>query len=198
MAEPVVGDIVAKQRYPWNALVDVSCTVSGMGSNYGGKFALWAVMPDSGEERSLSHFWVVRDGMKSSDLAVGAEAGYAVVADRKRSAAFAAPGFPIGEVFDRAGRGDDFEDRPRRKGFGDRFVEIRTAVRFVRFDRFRDVIRIEGGRTHRAEDLSGLVIIYEDGAAASAEQLVCARARLGRDGELGFRMEKIPFARVAR
>lgn len=28
-AEPVATDVVAKQRYPWNGLVDITCDVSG-------------------------------------------------------------------------------------------------------------------------------------------------------------------------
>ena len=29
-AEPTVTDVVAKQRYPWNGLVDITCKVSGI------------------------------------------------------------------------------------------------------------------------------------------------------------------------
>ena len=30
VAEPTVTDVVAKQRYPWNGLVDITCKVTGV------------------------------------------------------------------------------------------------------------------------------------------------------------------------
>ena len=62
-ATPDVTDVVAKQRYPWNGLVDITCKVTGIdGSTNGLKFAVAAVMPDSGNVRSVSNFWVVQNG----------------------------------------------------------------------------------------------------------------------------------------
>jgi len=46
-AEPTVTDITAKQRYPWNGLVDIACKVSGIEADAGGyEFAVVAVNKD--------------------------------------------------------------------------------------------------------------------------------------------------------
>ena len=43
-SEPKVTDVVAKQRYPWNGLVDITCNVSGIvGTTNEFKLALAAV-----------------------------------------------------------------------------------------------------------------------------------------------------------
>ena len=56
-AEPMVTDITAKQRYPWNGLVDIDCTVSGIeGAANGYKFVVVAVDKDSGKEYAATHF----------------------------------------------------------------------------------------------------------------------------------------------
>lgn len=79
---PAVSDVTAKQRYPWNGLVDISCTVSGIvGTTNGLTFAVAAVMPDSDAARKVSHFWVVRNGMNSTDYAVRTNGDYRLVWD---------------------------------------------------------------------------------------------------------------------
>ena len=43
-AAPTVTDITAKQRYPWNGLVDIACKVSGIEAETGGyEFAVVVV-----------------------------------------------------------------------------------------------------------------------------------------------------------
>ena len=46
-SEPKVTDVVAKQRYPWNGLVDITCRVSAIvGTTNKLKLAVAAVMPE--------------------------------------------------------------------------------------------------------------------------------------------------------
>lgn len=83
-AEPVVTDVVAKQRYPWNGLVDITCKVAGIvGTTNGLKFAVAAVMPDTGKARSVSHFWVVQDGANSVDREVYTNGNYRLLWDAR-------------------------------------------------------------------------------------------------------------------
>ena len=77
-----VSDVVAKQRYPWNGLVDITCKVSGInGTTNGLKFAVAAVMPDSGAVSNASHFVVVRDGENTADVKVRTNGNYRLVWD---------------------------------------------------------------------------------------------------------------------
>jgi hypothetical protein len=79
-----IRDVTAKQRYPWNGLVDIRCTVDGtVGKTDGLEFALAAVEPDSGTLCGLSHFWVVRDGTNSTDRAVDANGEYELLWDAR-------------------------------------------------------------------------------------------------------------------
>ena len=78
-AAPMVTDVVAKQRYPWG-LVDITCKVEAKGD---WQFVLSAVFPDSGNIRRMSQFWVVRDGIKSSNLAVVTNGNYRLLWDAK-------------------------------------------------------------------------------------------------------------------
>lgn len=81
-AEPTVSNVTAKQRYPWNGLVDVDCTVSGIdGTTNGVSFALAAVIPDSGDVRNVSQFWVVQGGTNSTDKRVYVNGDYRIVWD---------------------------------------------------------------------------------------------------------------------
>lgn len=80
-AEPIVSDITAKQRYPWNGLVDITCKVSGIEGKR--KFVLSAVMPDSGKVVGLNNFWVVRNGEKSTNFEVSANGDYRLLWDAK-------------------------------------------------------------------------------------------------------------------
>ncbi len=83
-AEPVVTDVVAKQRYPWNGLVDITCKVTGIsGTTNALDFAVAAVMPDSGDVRRVSHFWVVQNGVNSTDREVHTNGNYRLLWDAK-------------------------------------------------------------------------------------------------------------------
>ena len=81
IADPTVTDVVAKQRYPWNGLVDITCKVTGIDAESGGSFSVAAVMPDSGEVRTVSHFWVVQNGTKSANRTVSANGSYRLLWD---------------------------------------------------------------------------------------------------------------------
>ena len=72
---PTVTDVVAKQRYPWNGLVDITCKVSGIDET-AGRFQFVVAAIDSGNVRDVSHVWVVRNGENSSDLGVDANGNY--------------------------------------------------------------------------------------------------------------------------
>ncbi len=83
-AEPVVTDVVAKQRYPWNGLVDITCNVSGMDETTKlQEFVVAAVVPDTSETRPVSHFWVMREGSKSTDYEVNSNGDYKLLWDAK-------------------------------------------------------------------------------------------------------------------
>ena len=66
-ATPEIHNVTAKQRYPWNGLVDIDFTVTGLegavteidGTTNGLAFAVTAVMPDGSTNR-LSHLKVAR------------------------------------------------------------------------------------------------------------------------------------------
>ena len=60
-ATPTVSNVTAKQRYPWNGMVDIMCTVSGISGNTGRfEFIVAAVILGRGEYASASIFlpWV--------------------------------------------------------------------------------------------------------------------------------------------
>ena len=81
---PKIENVVAKQRYPWNGLVDISCNVSGIeGVLKGYEFELSAVMPNDGGVRLLSTFKVVYDGVMQPDKAVEVNGRYGLVWDAK-------------------------------------------------------------------------------------------------------------------
>jgi hypothetical protein len=80
-AEPTVTDVVAKQRYPWNGLVDITCKVTGISGTDQWKFSVDAVMPDSGNVRKISQFWVVKNGVNSTDKQVQANGTYKLLWD---------------------------------------------------------------------------------------------------------------------
>ena len=81
-ADPVVTDVVAKQRYPWNGKVDITCTVSGFEETASGwKFFVKAVDPDSGDATTVSHVRSLRDGSESGDLTVGSNGNHHLVWD---------------------------------------------------------------------------------------------------------------------
>ena len=81
-ATPTVSNVTARQRYPWNGMVDINCTVSGINGNIGRfEFAVAAV--NSGSVHNISQFWVVKDGANSTDHAVRANGTYHLVWDSK-------------------------------------------------------------------------------------------------------------------
>lgn len=83
-AAPEVTDVVAKQRYPWNGLVDITCKVSGIDKLITDcRFVLSAVFPDSESVGKMSQFWVMRDGVKSSNLTVHTNGSYHLLWDAK-------------------------------------------------------------------------------------------------------------------
>ena len=83
-AEPTVTDVVAKQRYPWNGLVDITCKVSGMDETIVDRqFVLSAGFPDSENAVKMSKVWVMRDGVKSGNLAADANGNYRLLWDAK-------------------------------------------------------------------------------------------------------------------
>ena len=87
--EPKVTDIVAKQRYPWNGLVDITCRVSGIvGTTNKLKLAVAAVMPDTGVARSVGNCWVVRGGSNSTDRVVTTNGNYRLLWDAYRQLSF--------------------------------------------------------------------------------------------------------------
>lgn len=82
-AEPTVTDVVAKQRYPWG-LVDITCKVAGIDEMIEDpKFVLYAVLSDSENVSRMSHFWIIRDGVKSSNLSADANGNYRLLWDAK-------------------------------------------------------------------------------------------------------------------
>ena len=83
-ATPTVTDVVAKQRYPWNGLVDITCKVSGIDETIADRqFVVSAVFPDSENAVKMSKAWVVRDGVKSGNLAADANGNYRLLWDAK-------------------------------------------------------------------------------------------------------------------
>ena len=78
-----VTDVVARQRWPWNGLVDITCTVSGIdGTDYGLDFAVAAVMPDS-SVHNATNFWVAKDGKKSFVWCVPTNGNYRLIWDAR-------------------------------------------------------------------------------------------------------------------
>ncbi len=82
-AEPTVTDVTARQRYPWNGLVDITCKVTGHDGTDQWKFSVAAVMPDTGDVRKVYQFWVVKNGVNSTDRKVHANGTYKLLWDAK-------------------------------------------------------------------------------------------------------------------
>ena len=69
LAEPTVTDITAKQRYPWNGLVDITCKVSGIEADAGGyEFVVVAVDKDTSKEYTVSNFSIQYNGEEVPDV----------------------------------------------------------------------------------------------------------------------------------
>ena len=78
-----VNDVKARQRWPWNGLVDITCTVSGIdGTDCGLDFAVAAVMPDS-SVHNATNFWVAKDGKKSFVWCVPTNGNYRLIWDAR-------------------------------------------------------------------------------------------------------------------
>ena len=78
---PTISNVFARQRWPWNGLVDITCTVSGIDGTFNGlEFAVAAVM-DSGDVRNATHLWTVRDGKKSASRNVSTNGNYHLLWD---------------------------------------------------------------------------------------------------------------------
>ena len=81
-AAPTVTDVTAKQRFPWNGLVDITCNVTGIdGTTNGLWFSVAAVTPDSDAARKAWHYWVMQGGTKSTDCAVHTNGNYRLLWD---------------------------------------------------------------------------------------------------------------------
>ena len=79
---PEICEVVAKQRYPWNGMVDITCTVSGIsGTANNLEFTVAAV--NSGNVHDISQFWVVKNGTNSTDRKVHTNGTYHLVWDSK-------------------------------------------------------------------------------------------------------------------
>lgn len=77
-----IQNVTVKQRYPWNGLVDITCTVSGIeGTTNGLKFAVAAVSQDPGDARKCSNFWVMQNGGKTIDRKVHTNGNYRLLWD---------------------------------------------------------------------------------------------------------------------
>ena len=80
--EPRVTDVIATQRYPWNGLVDITCRVSGIvGTTNKLKLAVAAVMPETGNARSVRNFWIERGGSNSIDRVITTNGNYRLLWD---------------------------------------------------------------------------------------------------------------------
>ena len=81
-AAPTVTDVTAKQRFPWNGLVDINCSVTGIdGTTNGLEFSVAAVTPDSNSARTARNYWVVRGNKKSDDCNVHTNGNYRLLWD---------------------------------------------------------------------------------------------------------------------
>ena len=79
-AAPTVTDITAKQRYPWNGLVDISCKVSGIEADAGGyEFAVVAVDKETGKEYTVSNFSIQHNGEGVTGLDVYENGDYSLL-----------------------------------------------------------------------------------------------------------------------
>ena len=77
-----VQNVTAKQRYPWNGLVDITCTVTGIsGTTNGIKFAVAAVSLNSGDTYKASNFWVMQNGTKLDSHMVHTNGNYRLLWD---------------------------------------------------------------------------------------------------------------------
>ena len=83
LAAPTVTDVVAKQRYPWNGLVDITCKVTGKENTAPYTFCLSAIMPDSGSTNRLSRFLVMQNGVQQIAFSVKTNGNYHLIWDAR-------------------------------------------------------------------------------------------------------------------
>ena len=75
---PRVRNVIAKQRYPWNGLVDVTCEVSGIsGATNNYEFSVAAI--NSGNIHDISQYWVVENGTNAIDYVIHTNGIYHLV-----------------------------------------------------------------------------------------------------------------------
>lgn len=79
VSAPEIRNVTAKQRFPWNGLVDIACNVSGIKSGDEYKLIAAAVLPGSGITNNISDIWVVCDGINSTDLIIRTNGKYRLV-----------------------------------------------------------------------------------------------------------------------
>ena len=78
---PTISNVFARQRWPWNGLVDITCTVSGIDGTFNGlEFSVAAVM-DSGDVHNATNFWIVKGGKKSAVRNVSTNGNYHLLWD---------------------------------------------------------------------------------------------------------------------
>ena len=82
--ELAILNVTAKQRFPWNGLVDIKCRVLGIEDTTKYEFNMTAILPDSGNTNKLSHFWVVQGGTNVSDFVVRTNGNYWLVWDAQK------------------------------------------------------------------------------------------------------------------
>ena len=84
---PTVTNVKAKQRYPWNGYVDITCTVSGIDADSEMTWFELAAKPEagSGETRKISNFWVVENGVQTTDRVVRTNGNYRLLWDAAKT-----------------------------------------------------------------------------------------------------------------
>ena len=80
-ATPTVTDVVAKQRFPWNGLVDITCTVSGIEGTTNGLYFSVAAVPETGDTIKVSRLWMIQNGAKSVSRDVCTNGNYSMLWD---------------------------------------------------------------------------------------------------------------------
>lgn len=77
-----VTDVVAKQRYPWNGLVDITCKVSGVDvESHGLTFVVAIVYPDTNITQVVSHFWIDREYEDDNNSGISTNGYYHIIWD---------------------------------------------------------------------------------------------------------------------
>ena len=83
-AAPTVTDVTAKQRYPWNGLVDITCRVSGISGTTNGLYLTVAAV-NSGITNNVLPLWLVKNGEKTTNLSVHTNGMYRLLWDAQAS-----------------------------------------------------------------------------------------------------------------